>query len=52
MNKVHIKKNTVQETLVIPLYARKLCTERYPELFEDQKAIELMSRLDYDFSRT
>ncbi len=50
MNKVHIKKNTVQETLVIPLYARKLCTERYPELFEDQKAIELMSRLDYDFS--
>jgi len=25
-----IEKNTVQETLVIPLYSRKLCTELYP----------------------
>lgn len=49
MEKVHIEKNTVQETLVIPLFARKLCTERYPELFEDKKAIELMDKLDYDF---
>ena len=29
MNKaIRIEKNTVQETLVIPLYGRKLCTER------------------------
>ena len=27
MEKYHIEKNTVQETLVIPLYGRKLCTE-------------------------
>lgn len=50
MDKVHIEKNTVQETLVIPLFARKLCTELYPELFEDKKAAELMAKLDYDFS--
>lgn len=51
MDKVHIEKNTVQETLVIPLYARKLCNERFPELFRDEKAMELMERLDYDFSQ-
>lgn len=49
MKKIPIEKNTVQETLVIPLYARKLCSEQFPELFRDEKAIELMERLDYDF---
>lgn len=47
---VKIQKNTVQETLIIPLYARKLCTERFPKTFQDQSAIELMNRLDNDFS--
>ena len=28
--KHEIEKNTVQETLVIPPYSRKLCTELYP----------------------
>lgn len=32
MMKYHIEKNTVQETLVIPLYGRKVCTEIYPDL--------------------
>lgn len=50
MEKVHIESNTVQETLVIPLYGRKLCTERFPSLFQDRKAVELIDRLDYDFS--
>jgi O-methyltransferase involved in polyketide biosynthesis len=47
--KTHIEKNTVQETLVIPLYGRKLCTEQFPNLFRDDKAVELINRLDYDF---
>jgi len=50
MKKTHIEKNTVQETLVIPLYGRKLCTELFPNLFEDRKAVELIDRIDYDFS--
>lgn len=50
MDKVHIEKNSVQETLVIPLYGRKLCTERFPRLFRDDRAVELIGRLDYDFS--
>ena len=45
-----IEKNTVQETLVIPLYGRKLCTEQFPDLFQDKKAVELIDRIDYDFS--
>lgn len=48
--KTHIEKNTVQETLVIPLYGRKLCTEQFPNLFCDRKAVELIDRIDYDFS--
>ena len=48
--KTHIEKNTVQETLVIPLYGRKLCTEQFPNLFRDDKAVELIERVDYDFS--
>ena len=43
--KYHIEKNSVQETLVIPLYGRKLCTERFPNLFQDRKAVELIDRL-------
>ncbi|ACV22719.1 O-Methyltransferase involved in polyketide biosynthesis [Slackia heliotrinireducens] len=49
MDKMHIEKDTVQETLVIPLYGRKLCTERFPSLFQDPKAVELIDRLDYDY---
>ena len=48
--KIRIEKNTVQETLVIPLYGRKLCTEQFPDLFQDKKAVGLIDRIDYDFS--
>ena len=48
--KYKIKKNTVQETLVIPLYGRKMCSERYPSLFRDETALRLMEEIDYDFS--
>ena len=48
--KYHIEKNTVQETLVIPLYGRKMCSELYPRLFYDETAIRLMNEIDYDFT--
>ena len=48
--KFHIERNTIQETLVIPLYARKLCTRLYPSIFSDPRSVELVDRLDYDFS--
>ena len=48
--KYHIEKNTVQETLVIPLYGRKMCSELYPNLYRDETALRLMDQIDYDFS--
>lgn len=48
--KNRIKSNSVPETLVIPLYARMLCAERFPQYFEDRSAAELISKLDYDFT--
>ena len=48
--KLHIEANTIQETLVIPLWGRKYCSELYPDLYRDPMAEKIMSRLDYDFS--
>ncbi|MCR4814668.1 MAG: class I SAM-dependent methyltransferase [Lachnospiraceae bacterium] len=46
----HIEKNTVQETLIIPLYGRKVCSEHFPNLFKDPEAERICSMLDYDFA--
>ena len=48
--KYHIEKNTVQETLVIPLYARRACSELYPRIYRDETAARLIGAVDYDFS--
>ena len=48
--KYKIEKNTVQETLIIPLYSRKLCSELYPNIYRDEAAVRLIDQLDYDFS--
>ncbi len=47
--KYHIEKNTVQETLIIPLFGRVVCSEKFPELFEDKEAKRICDSLDYDF---
>ena len=49
--KYKIEKNTVQETLVLPLYSRKLCSELYPNLYQDETAVRLIDEIDYDFSQ-
>lgn len=48
--KYHIENNTVQETLILPLYGRKLCSERFPGLFSDPESARLIESIDYDFS--
>ena len=48
--KYKIEKNTVQETLIIPLFARKVCSELYPNLYRDETSIRLIDAIDYDFS--
>lgn len=48
MEKYKIEKNTVQETLMIPLIGRKVCSEHFPELFADPEADRILNMLDYD----
>ena len=48
--KYKIVKNTVQETLIIPLYSRKLCSDLYPNIYRDETAVHLIEKIDYDFS--
>ena len=49
-NKYHIEKNTVQETLMIPLYGRKLCNDCFPDLYKDEMAETICNSVDYDFN--
>ena len=51
MDRVHIEKGSVQETLIIPLSARKLCAEQFPTLYQDQYAAKICESIDYDFSK-
>ena len=46
----HIEKNTVQETLIIPLFGRLVCAEYFPELLADPAAEKICAQLDYDFA--
>lgn len=48
--KYHIEKNTVQETLIIPLFGRLVCSERFPQLFSGRSAKRICDSLDYDFA--
>ncbi|WP_328495384.1 class I SAM-dependent methyltransferase [Streptomyces sp. NBC_00414] len=41
----------VQETLLIPLYARAVETRKAHGLLSDPQAVEMVDSLDYDFSR-
>ena len=49
--KYKIEKSTVQETLILPLYSRKLCTELYPNLYRDETAVRLIDRSTTTFQR-
>lgn len=49
-DKLQIQPGTAQETLIIPLYARQKCGDKFPELYADPAATEICNRLDYDFS--
>ena len=36
--------------MIIPLFARKVCSELYPNLYRDETAVRLIEKIDYDFS--
>jgi len=41
----------IKETMLGPLWARAKYSQIYPELLNDQKAIEIFENIDYDFSK-
>jgi len=49
--KFHIEEGSVQETLILPLYGRKLYMDAYPDLLPDQDGKNLIESIDYDFSK-
>jgi len=49
-DKVRIKLGDVQESLLMPLWSRANMTKQNSPLIRDQKALEIISRIDYDFS--
>ncbi|MFG6301111.1 MULTISPECIES: hypothetical protein [Streptomyces] len=42
---------TVQETLLIPLYARAVENRKELPMLRDARAAEIVAALDYDFAR-
>ncbi|WP_407427458.1 class I SAM-dependent methyltransferase [Treponema sp.] len=48
--KIKIEKNTIAETLLLPLSGRADCSKKYPEIFKDEEAERIISTIDYDFS--
>ncbi|MDR1537572.1 MAG: class I SAM-dependent methyltransferase [Clostridiales bacterium] len=51
MENQKIAPQSIQETLMLPLWSRAECTRRFPELLTDVEAVQIVSRLDYDYSR-
>lgn len=49
--KVGVELGPVQETLLIPLLGRAAETKRKRGIINDQKAVEIVESLDYDFSK-
>lgn len=48
--KIKIKKGTVQETLLLPLWGRAYETQRSNPRLVDKNAVEIIKNFDYDFS--
>ncbi|PIE02832.1 MAG: polyketide biosynthesis methyltransferase [Acidobacteria bacterium] len=48
--KISIKKGTIEETLVLPLWGRAYETQKENPRLTDQKALEIIGVIDYDFS--
>ncbi|NEP17251.1 MAG: class I SAM-dependent methyltransferase [Leptolyngbya sp. SIO4C1] len=50
-SKVSVNLGPVQETLLIPLLGRAIQTQKANGLIRDEKAVQIVESLDYDFSK-
>ena len=48
--KIKVQLSGVSQTLLPPLWGRAQVSKKYGSLFYDAKAIELIEKIDYDFS--
>ena len=48
--KYKIRPNSVEETLIIPLFARLIAEEEYPYLKGKRNTREIVNSIDYDFA--
>ena len=48
--KISVTKGSVQETLLLPLWGRAFETQQKNPRLTDEKAVEILSKVDYDFS--
>ena len=46
--KYMIPNGSVQETLLIPLYGRKIAVKMYHDLFSDRDCQELLDKIDFE----
>ena len=51
MTKVSVDLGPIQETLLIPLLGRAMITQQNSGLIQDEKAVNIVESLDYDFSK-
>jgi len=49
-DKVKVKLSGVSATMLFPLWGRAQVSKEYSSLFYDAKAVELVEKIDYDFS--
>ncbi|MFX1298179.1 MAG: class I SAM-dependent methyltransferase, partial [Promethearchaeota archaeon] len=45
-----IAKGSIQETMIGPLWARATLSQKYPDVLKDPKAVEILTKIDYNFS--
>lgn len=49
-DRLKVRLDAVQETLLIPLYGRAVETRRRHPLLRDPRAVQIVARVDYDFT--
>ena len=47
----YIVSDSIQETMIGPLWSRATLSKKYPDLLRDPKAIEILDQINYDFNK-
>jgi O-methyltransferase involved in polyketide biosynthesis len=45
-----LEQDSIEETMLGPLWARATYSKLYPEILDDQQAIQIIEKMDYDFT--